>query len=194
MRGRDAYARWSWLLGCISKVLALLPRAVSTVALEISRDFPGLPGFGLRYCLVRRLASSCGSVVAVYPSVHIVNPGGLSLGHHVSVHQMTYLECAGGLAIGSHVSIAHGVSLVTVDHDYRNLAVPMHDSPVRMRPIVIQDDVWIGSGARVLGGVTVGSGAVVAAGAVVTRDVEPFSIVGGVPARPLGNRKTMKAE
>jgi maltose O-acetyltransferase len=81
------------------------------------------------------------------------------------------------------VSISPGVWILTDSHD-------MHDPsfPEILSPVKIGNHVWIGSRALILPGVTLGEGAVVAAGAVVTSDVEPYTVVGGVPARPIGTR------
>ncbi|HPU00025.1 MAG TPA: DapH/DapD/GlmU-related protein, partial [Armatimonadota bacterium] len=76
------------------------------------------------------------------------------------------------------------VHLITAQHDMND-----PDFANVLAPIVIEDYVWIGSRATVLPGVRIGRGAVVAAGAVVTRDVAPLTVVGGVPARPIGERK-----
>ncbi len=91
----------------------------------------------------------------------------------------------GGLTLGRNVLIGPRAVLVTGDHDFRRTDLAALDQEYLGRPIAVGDDVWIGAGATVLGGVRVGDRAVVAAGAVVTRDVAPGAVVGGVPARPL---------
>lgn len=92
-----------------------------------------------------------------------------------------------GVRIGDGVRIATDVKIFAFDHGLAR-AARILDQPVRSRGIVIGDDVWIGAGAGITDGVTVGDGAVVAMGAVVTHDVAPYTIVGGVPARPIGTR------
>jgi acetyltransferase-like isoleucine patch superfamily enzyme len=77
------------------------------------------------------------------------------------------------------------VQLVAVDHVFDDPGRPFVDQGITARGITVEDDVWIGSGAVVTDGVTIGRGAVVAAGAVVTRDVPPHTVAGGVPARVL---------
>jgi acetyltransferase-like isoleucine patch superfamily enzyme len=93
------------------------------------------------------------------------------------------LYTTGGIVIGDQVSISAGVWLVTGTHDINH--PQFIDS---YKPIVIGNHAWIGMRATVLGGVTIGEGAVVMAGAVVTRDVEPYAVVGGVPARVVTQR------
>lgn len=87
------------------------------------------------------------------------------------------------IIIGEHVMIADAVSIRDTDHNYENVEEPMKMQGSSSRKVVIEDDVWIGHGATVLKGVTIGKGAIIAAGAVVSKDVAPYSIVGGVPAR-----------
>lgn len=75
------------------------------------------------------------------------------------------------------------------DHGFADTSVPIAAQPSVSSPIVIDDDVWIGAHTVVTRGVTIGQGAVIGAGSVVTRDIEPFTIAAGSPARPIGHRK-----
>lgn len=90
--------------------------------------------------------------------------------------------------IGNHVMIAHAVSIRDTDHVFDDLNIPMAKQGIVSDQISIEDDVWIGHGAIILKGVSIGKGSIVAAGAVVTKDVAPYSIVGGVPAKLIRNR------
>jgi galactoside O-acetyltransferase len=113
--------------------------------------------------------------VVVYGAEH------LRLGSSVDVGEFVVLRASGGLTIGDRVLIAAHAVLTTRGHP----EVPPRYGHVVDAPITIEDDVWIGAGAIVLPGVTVGHGAIVAAGAVVTTNVAPLTIVGGVPAREI---------
>ena len=98
------------------------------------------------------------------------------------------LQCIGGITIGNRVMIAHGSQIVSAGHRVPGAGESMRFSGLDVAPIVIEDDAWIGGGAIVLPGVTIGRGAVIAAGAVVTKDVERYSIVAGVPGVVIGSR------
>ena len=90
--------------------------------------------------------------------------------------------------IGADVLIGDSVTIRDTGHIFADVDAPIISQGIDVRPVVIEDDVWIGHGATVLKGVRIGRGAVVAAGAVVTRNVEPYTVVGGVPARLIGRR------
>lgn len=107
----------------------------------------------------------------------------VSIGNGTVVNQKCLIYTSGGLVIGNYVSISAEVALITGTHDIND-----PDFPSDYRPIVIDDYAWIGTRAMILQGVTIGQGAVVMAGAVVTKDVEPFAVVGGVPAKPITER------
>jgi O-antigen/teichoic acid export membrane protein/acetyltransferase-like isoleucine patch superfamily enzyme len=107
----------------------------------------------------------------------------VSIGNGTVVNQRCLIYNSGGLVIGNNVSISAEVALITGTHDIND-----PDFPSDYRPIVIDDYAWIGTRAMILQGVTIGQGAVVMAGAVVTKDVEPFAVVGGVPARQITER------
>jgi acetyltransferase-like isoleucine patch superfamily enzyme len=109
--------------------------------------------------------------------------GNLKIGKNSVINQKCRLDNRGDIAIGNNVSISSEVCILTADHDLQN---PKFNG--RVRPVKIEDYVFIGTRAMILPGVTLGKGSAVAAGAVVTKDVPPFVIVAGVPAKPIGNR------
>jgi galactoside O-acetyltransferase len=94
----------------------------------------------------------------------------------------------GGIHLGRDALLANDVQLICGNHTFARRDIPIRTQPTEERPITIEDDVWLGASAIVLGGVTVGKGSVVAAGAVVTRDLPSYSIARGVPAQIVGAR------
>lgn len=181
-RGRDAFKMVRPVLVTLAYAVSLLPNSMTRFLLVVSRRIPTRVGVGLRYVLIRGLARVCGDNVSISDAVYLFHVDRIQLGSHVSIHPMCYIDGYGGLVIGSDVSVAHGVSVLTMDHDYAT-GVITRDQPVIKRPVRIGNNVWIGAGARVLGGVSIGDGAIVGAGAVVKQDVPPGSVVAGVPAR-----------
>lgn len=134
----------------------------------------------------RALLRSFGSVgerVRLRMPVVVYDPHHLSVGSDVDIGEFVVLRASGGLVIGSRVLVAASAVVTTRGH---RLAHPRWMT-VEDGPVVIEDDVWVGAGATVLPGVTLGKGSVVAAGAVVTKSVPSFTVVGGVPAGILGN-------
>jgi len=103
----------------------------------------------------------------------------IHVGKNVFINSGCHFQDQGGVTIGDGSLIGHKVVLATINHDFD----PTHRSDNHPAPIVIGTNVWIGSNSTILPGVTIGDGAIVAAGAVVTKDVPPNSVVGGVPAR-----------
>jgi len=121
-------------------------------------------------------------------------PGeGLKVGDNSNIGPGSYIGCSGYIEIGSRVMMGPRISLMGENHVFARTDIPMKEQGVRREFIKIEDDVWLGVNSTVLAGVTVGRGSIVAAGAVVTADVPPFSIVGGVPARILKSRLTPSA-
>jgi len=107
----------------------------------------------------------------------------IEIGDNVVINRRTYLDGRIGIKIKNNVSISPEVYILSLEHDPND---PMFAT--RGGVVTIEDNVWIGSRAMILPGVCIGEGAVIAAAAVVTKNVEPYQIVAGVPARPIGNR------
>ena len=101
----------------------------------------------------------------------------------------------GTCTIGHHVMMGRDVVVITRNHVFDRTDIPMMEQGLgEERPVVIGNDVWIGDRVVILSGVTVGDGSILAAGAVVTNDVPPYAIVGGVPARVIKMRKDCAGE
>ena len=91
----------------------------------------------------------------------------------------------GPVTIGNHVNLAQGITVTALNHNFKDTSLRIDEQGFSTKPIVIEDDVWIGANAVILPGVTIGKHVVVAAGAVVTKDVPDNCIVGGVPAKEI---------
>lgn len=105
----------------------------------------------------------------------------ITIGKDVFINSGCHFQDQGGITIGDGSLIGHNVVLATINHDL----APKNDRKNHYAPIKIGNHVWIGSNATILPGVSIGDWAVVAAGAVVTKDVLPYTVVGGVPAKVL---------
>lgn len=112
----------------------------------------------------------------------------LRIGDGTWIGQQCFLHAAGDLTIGANVGVGPGVKIITSSHSEAGRGTPILHAPIDFAPVVIEDDADLGVGAIVLPGVTVGRGAQVGAGAVVTKDVPPYSVVAGNPARVLRER------
>jgi galactoside O-acetyltransferase len=170
---------------------------------------PGRSGGLLRVFYLRRKLAKLGCSPGISSGFHVLGPGAIRIGdffscfrgcaiyadgsssvaieNHVSLNaNVTLNACVGGVIhIGNQVLIGPGVLMRTSNHVFSRADVPISQQGHIPGKIIIGDGVWIGGNVTILGGVTIGEGAVVAAGAVVTRDVAPFSVVGGIPAKLL---------
>ena len=114
--------------------------------------------------------------------------GAISLGKKVFVGPYTIIYGHGGVEIGEDSLISMHCCILSSNHTIPGRELPIRSQPDILRPTKIGRDVWIGANATILGGVTIGDGCVVAAGAVVSKDLPPYTIASGVPARPVRTR------
>lgn len=149
------------------------------------------PGITLKGCANMRLADG----VRVGKGCHIyAEDGELEMRYRSSCSPGTTIDASGGrIVIGQYVAIGPNVVIRAANHRFDRLDIPIMDQGHETGEVIIDDDVWIAANCCITPGVHIGKGAIVGAGAVVTKDVEPYSIVGGVPAKKIGSRTLSKA-
>lgn len=133
----------------------------------------------IRQIMGRLTGREVGEGFTLFPPFYTDFGKNIAIGRNVFINSGCHFQDQGGIAIGDGALIGHNVVLATVNHALE----PEKRRRNRYVPIRIGENVWIGSNATILPGVTLGDWAVVAAGAVVTKDVPPMTVVGGVPAR-----------
>ena len=155
----------------------------SYTATKLAYNIGRLHGLKLRLFLYRRIGMRVGKNCMIRRGIYLVSPNQLEVGDGSFLGRAS-LYCTGGVKIGKNVNVSDGAVIITAKHDINS---PKFEA--LYEPISIGDWVWIATNAVVLAGVNVGEGAIVAAAAVVTKDVPPYSIVGGNPAMVIGERK-----
>lgn len=115
--------------------------------------------------------------------------GTIKIGDGCFVNSFSALYGHGNLTIGNNCLIGPQVTIIPVNYGYKDRDTPFRLQTPTMKGITIGDDVWIGAGVTILDGCTIGNGCVVGAGAVLTKSIEPYSIVAGVPAKKIGTRE-----
>ena len=142
-----------------------------------------IPSQTLRKNLLRWKGASIANHVSIFSSVDIRCPQKLIIGNGCSIGPRVMLDARMGLEIKENVTIAYDAIIWTLQHEMNST-----DFHGKGAPVVIEDYAWICSRAIIMPGVKIGKGAVVASGAIVTHNVDPFTVVGGIPAKKISDR------
>jgi acetyltransferase-like isoleucine patch superfamily enzyme len=149
----------------------------------VNSVIPHIPFWSWRRCYLRSIGMKIGEGSFIMKKNYFINANLITIGDNSHINTQCILDGRGGLTIGSSVSISHRVNIMTGSHDYKS-----KNFQGIFKPIVIEDYAWIGIGATILQGVTIGKGAVVCAGAIVTKDVPAYAVVAGIPAVQIDTR------
>lgn len=148
-----------------------------------------LPLHAARIAMVRAWGARIHQTATLYHGFQIRSARQLTIGERSSIGDGAILDGRGGLTIGSNVNLSTQVHIWTAQHDWN-----APDFDYVSAPVTVGDHAWLSTRVTVLPGARIGEGAVVAAGAVVTKDLEPWGLYGGVPARRIGDRSTSSYE
>lgn len=169
--------------------MPLVMRALSLLRPAV-RCARGLGGAATRW-RYELTFGACGRRLRIQNPLVVAAPRQVEVGDDVSFSAYIHIWGAGGVKIGNRVMIGSHTAITSLTHD--PTAEVMFGTTIA-KPVVIEDDVWIGSHCVILPGVRVGCGAVIAAGGVVTQDVPPWTIVAGVPARMIKRRRSAESQ
>jgi len=131
----------------------------------------------------------CGVNLFLYHDLCAFYPRNIEIGDNVKINKGVFITATDKVKIGDDVLIGPYTVINSGNHNYSNPLIPIRLQGHTTEPIIIENDVWIGANSTILAGVKIGKGAVVGAGAVVTKDVAPYTVVGGVPAIFIKNRE-----
>lgn len=129
------------------------------------------------------MMAKAGKNIYIFPPFHCPSPEGIFLGDNINISQNCTIGGTGGVSIGNFVMIGPNTCIVSSNHGFLRGDVPMVRQKPKTAPIKIGDDAWLGANVVVLSGVIIGQGAIIGAGSIVTKDVSPYSIVAGNPAK-----------
>jgi galactoside O-acetyltransferase len=190
----------------MGRIFKILLRELSIWTNHIISFLPGVIGRLLREILIKNLVKKSGEKISIGIGITITghkniemgsnisimeyshlyaDDAVLKLGNNISINSNTTIDAADGgkIIIGDNVLIAQNVVLRASDHKHSNIDIPINQQGHTGGQIIIGNDCWIGANVVITRNVKIGDHSIVAAGAVVTKDVEPFAIVGGVPAK-----------
>lgn len=181
MKDKEGNILTSW------EVIAKISKRIVSICLELEVMlvyYVGkIPSHLLRKFFYLFVGIKIGSGSTIHTGARFYDPNGVEIGEDSIIGEGAVLDGRAKLSIGNHVDIATDVMIYNSEHD-----IMSYDFHATVGTVVIEDYVFIGPRVIIQPGVVIGRGAVVAAGAVVTKSVEPFAIVGGVPAKKIGER------
>lgn len=146
-----------------------------------------LPSRTVRKCFLRAILKKLGKNTSILMHTKFMNPRGISIEDGAAINQYCILDGRGSpLTIGKNADIATHTHLWTLEHDPHS-----NDHTTRTKPVTVGPNAWIASRCTILPGVTIGRACVIACGSVVTKNTDPFTIYGGIPAKKLSDRRSL---
>jgi maltose O-acetyltransferase len=157
-----------------------LPISDEPQSLKLSKPIRGF--------LARRIFDECGVNINLEKGAYIADGKSVRVGNNSGIGINAFVQR--NVSIGNDVLMGRDVVIMTTSHEFSDTSIPMRlQGGKEVDPVIIGNDVWIGSRAIILPGVKIGNGSIIGAGAVVTRNVDPYSVVGGVPAKLIKKRE-----
>ena len=162
---------------------------LKVLAFWCAAGIPGAVGKRVRPFVFRKVLKRLGREVVFQRGMRLVSPENISIGSNCNFAQDVFITGGGGVTIGDWVGFGPGTKVWSINHRFDDPDRPWLLQGHELKPVIIEDDVWLGANVFVAPGVTIGRGAIVSAGAVVNKNIPPFALVSGNPGRVIGWRK-----
>lgn len=174
--GRSQFQKYKTFLHVLVYIFKILGKKNLNIIFKFFSSSQFKWAIGLRYILLKAMNCEIGDNVYIGSHVILKNIDKIKIGSNVSIHEFSYIDGYGGIKIGDDVSIAHNVSIISFEHLYGNKEISIKYQGLLKKEIIIENNVWIGCGSRILSGTIIRTGAIIGAGSIIKNQVLNNSI------------------
>ena len=183
MNGRTLFQKIKYVAYFLSFIFRFVPNFVMFFIWDFVSIFENKAAVLIRYCIIRSKSRSCGDNIYIGKYVTIKSIEFLSIGDNVSIHNYCYIDASGGIEIHDNVSLAHGSTILSSTHTWDSMEIPIKYNKPKYVKTIINSDVWIGCGVRIMAGIVIGKRVIIGANSICTKSLEDGYIYAGSPAR-----------
>ena len=185
MQGRTLFKIVKPLVLIISLIFKIIPNFILFFIWDLLSVFDNKIAVFFRYCIIKSKSKVCGDNVYIGKNVTLKKVSSLELGSNVSIHNNCYIDASGGIVIKNDVSIAHNSTVMSSAHTWADKSIPIKYNPQNYSKVIIDSNVWIGCGVRILDGIHIQENVIIGAGAVCTKSILEEGIYAGMPAKKI---------
>ena len=185
MKGRTLFKIVKPLALMISFLFKITPYFILLFIWDLLSIFDNKVAVFFRYCIIKSKSKICGDNIYVGKNVTIKKISFLELGSNISIHNNCYIDASGGIEINDDVSIAHSSTIMSSTHTWEEKTIPIKYNSQTFSKVLIDSNVWIGCGVRVLSGVHIQKNIILGAGSVCNKSLSSAGVYAGVPAKKI---------
>jgi len=185
MQGRTLFKIVKPLALIISLIFKIIPNFILFFIWDLLSIFDNKIAVFCRYCIIKSKSQVCGDNIYIGKNVTLKKVSSLELGSNISINNNCYIDASGGILIKNDVSIAHSSTILSTSHKWQDKSIPIKYNSKGYSKVIINSNVWIGCGVRVLYGVEIKENIIIGAGTICNKSILEEGIYVGVPAKKI---------